>query len=320
MIEFPKNPLQSPFAPSYLATYQCASNFVKGVVNHFETIPELCRRIWNIWTSTFSAAVILAAIIIRTPSSSIAPQAHIDLGLACDLFEKGVQKGVLQSEKGRAALGILNHLRSKALQACSKVRSGRPDTERHPEMEKLDGDFDELALVGGQTKILVCQWLSSCKTEQAQLPTPPSQPSPSVDLPLTPPTSAEVSTAADDMNRVHPALVDYISAFSPSDINTLVGNPQISMDATRSIPAFDHSEQLALESDLGWTNDIALSTSEPFVNYPSTFSQAHPPTNQVEMSTVSGQFYDEPWMALFHTPEMFQLDLSQPYFTTSERY
>ena len=211
-------------------------------------------------------------------------------------------------------------MRTKALQACSDlVRSGRPDTECHPEMEKLDGDFDELALMGGQTKILVCQWLSSCKTEQVQLPTPPSQPSPSVDLPATPPSSAEVSTAAADVNQVHPALVDYISEFSPSDINTLVGNPQISMDATTSISAFNHSEQLALESDLGWTNEIALSTSESFANYPSILSQvAQPLMNPVETSTVSGQFFDEPWMALFHTPEMFQMDLSQPYFMTNE--
>jgi len=27
-----------------------------------------------------------------------------ELGLACDLFENGVKKGLLQSEKGRAAL------------------------------------------------------------------------------------------------------------------------------------------------------------------------------------------------------------------------
>jgi hypothetical protein len=138
MLEHPKNPLQSPFAPSYLATYQCASNFVKAATNHFETLPELCRRIWNIWTSSeyfygkyrnadifhwprtaFSAAVchlllfifvsyffqvIIGAIIIRSPASSIAPRAFVELGLACDLFEKGVQKGLLQSEKGRAAL------------------------------------------------------------------------------------------------------------------------------------------------------------------------------------------------------------------------
>lgn len=209
----------------------------------------------------------------------------------------------------------MEHLRLKALQACSKVRSetGRPDTEHHPEMEKLDEDFDELALVGGQTKILVCQWLSSCKTEQVQLPTPPSQPSPSVDLPATPPASAEVSTDADDMSQVHPALVDYISAFSSSDI---IGN---SMDAP-SIPAFNHSERLVLQNDLGWTNDFALSTSESFLNYPSTFSQLPQPSMNpgVERATGPGQFYDEPWTALFHTPEIFQLDLSQPYFMTDE--
>jgi hypothetical protein len=48
--------------------------------------------------------VIIGAIIIRSPASSIASSAFVELGLACDLFEKGVKKGLLQSEKGRAAL------------------------------------------------------------------------------------------------------------------------------------------------------------------------------------------------------------------------
>lgn len=45
--------------------------------------------------------------MIRSPASSMTPSAFIDLGLACDLFEKGVTKGVLQSEKARSALVCL---------------------------------------------------------------------------------------------------------------------------------------------------------------------------------------------------------------------
>jgi hypothetical protein len=48
--------------------------------------------------------VIIGAIIIRSPASSMASRGFVELGLACDLFEKGVKKGLLQSEKGRAAL------------------------------------------------------------------------------------------------------------------------------------------------------------------------------------------------------------------------
>jgi hypothetical protein len=216
----------------------------------------------------------------------------------------------------------LNNLRSKALQAYSKVRSGQPETSHHPETEKLEEDFDELALFGGQTKILVCQWLARpAKPEKSQLPTPPSQPSPSIDLAATSPSpGAEFGTIEEDMNQVHPALVNYISAFSPPDINLLVGNPQNSL-GVEPIPAFNYSEQSAPQGDLTWANNVAL-TNE-FGNIysdPSTSSQVAPSLTSpmAETGTVPGQFYEEPWRALFHTPGIFQLNLSQSYFMTDE--
>jgi hypothetical protein len=198
------------------------------------------------------------------------------------------------------------------------VGSSQPGASNHPETEKLEEDFDELALVGGQTRILVCQWLtSSSKTEQVQLPTPAS---PSLDLPPSTPMSGSQSSAvADDMNQVHPALMNYISAFSPADINSLVGNSQNPMGAV-PIPASNYSEQSASPSDLAWSNYIALPTNDSSFSVdfnPSTFSQAaQSSTNPVV--TGAGQFYDEPWRALFHAPEIFQWDLSQPYFMTDE--
>lgn len=212
-------------------------------------------------------------------------------------------------------------MRSRALQAYSGVRSGRPDTSHYPETKKLDEDFDELALFGGQTKILVVQWLtSSSKTEPLQLPTPPSQPSPSVDLPATSPSSsAGFSTPADDMNQVHPALVDYISAFSPPDINSLQN-----LMGIEPIPTFNYSEPPALQSDPSWANYMALPTNESFGNnssHPFTFSEVPQSSKSpaiAETRTGLGQFYDEPWTAFLQTPGIFQLDHSQPYFMTDE--
>lgn len=50
MLDHPVNPLRSPYAPSFLAAYRCASGVIKISLNHFDRFPELCCRWWGIWT------------------------------------------------------------------------------------------------------------------------------------------------------------------------------------------------------------------------------------------------------------------------------
>lgn len=47
-----------------------------------------------------SSQIIVGCIVTRSPSSSMAPSAFIELGLACDLFEKGA----MQSLRARSGL------------------------------------------------------------------------------------------------------------------------------------------------------------------------------------------------------------------------
>lgn len=107
MLEHPgADPLLSPYAPSFLAAYRCASGVIKMNLTHHERFPELTQRWWVIWTHLFSAAVsplylvtlyrylppsqiIVGSIVTRAPASSMAPSAFIELGLAVDLFKKG---------------------------------------------------------------------------------------------------------------------------------------------------------------------------------------------------------------------------------------
>jgi hypothetical protein len=137
MLDHPMNPLQSPFAPSFLATYRCASGIIKSSLNHYDRFPELCGRWWGVWThcklrlgdndvqnadhaSSFSIfcscqfssifhittapltcfQIIVGCIVTRSPSSSMASSAFIELGLACDLFEKGA----VHSRRARSGL------------------------------------------------------------------------------------------------------------------------------------------------------------------------------------------------------------------------
>lgn len=44
VLDRPVNPLRSPYAPSFLAAYRCASAIIKSTINHFERFPDLCMR------------------------------------------------------------------------------------------------------------------------------------------------------------------------------------------------------------------------------------------------------------------------------------
>lgn len=44
LLDHPANPLRSPYAPSFLAAYRCASVIIKSSINHFERYPDLCTR------------------------------------------------------------------------------------------------------------------------------------------------------------------------------------------------------------------------------------------------------------------------------------
>ena len=154
-------------------------------------------------------------------------------------------------------------MRAKASQAYLHARSGRPEANHPFQTEVVDEGFDELALFGGQTKILVCEWLNNPTKFKAQQPSPPSsQPSPSIDSSSA--SVRDMTLTADDMEQVHPALVDFISAFSPPDINSMV---PISLDVGRnmdSFPTSSYSDQPMPQNDSTWMNLFALSTTESF--------------------------------------------------------
>lgn len=44
LLDHPENPLQSPYATSFLATYRAASVIIRATVKHLERYPELFMR------------------------------------------------------------------------------------------------------------------------------------------------------------------------------------------------------------------------------------------------------------------------------------
>ncbi|KAK7470755.1 hypothetical protein VKT23_002174 [Stygiomarasmius scandens] len=210
MLDHPVNPLRSLYAPSFLAAYRCASGIIKSCLNHYERFPELCCRWWGIWTHLFSAAIIVGTIVTRSPSSTMAPNAFIELGLACDLFEKGAAK----SKRARSGLAILTKLRNKAFEIYSQYRSGNLPPPSTLSVGRDYGD-DELALFGGQTRVLFSKLLSRRKhSSRSSIPSTTTE----VFSPASSDGSEPRETPAspsDSLPDVHPSLVEYISLLPP---------------------------------------------------------------------------------------------------------
>ena len=57
IIEYPINPLKSPYAPSFLAAYRASSTILKSIRQQFDIWPNSSSRFWVMWTFAFSAAV-----------------------------------------------------------------------------------------------------------------------------------------------------------------------------------------------------------------------------------------------------------------------
>ncbi|KAF9030945.1 hypothetical protein BDZ89DRAFT_1064266 [Hymenopellis radicata] len=200
MLDHPINPLRSPYAPSFLAAYRCASGVIKWSLNYYERFPQLCGRIWSIWTHLFSAAIIVGSIVTRSPSSSMAANAFIELSLACDLFEKGA----LSSRRARSGFGILTSLKNRAFQVYSQFRSGNQPIGL-PSSVGADYGEDELALFGGQTRVLFSKLM--CQRDINRKPTATTTPS----LPLP-----DYNNPKSDTLDVHPSLVQYLSMLPPT--------------------------------------------------------------------------------------------------------
>lgn len=117
IIDCPRNPLRSAYAPSFLAAYRSSTTVLKVVRDQFNMYPTVCARFWVIWTFAFSAAVsckgsphfhciavpefvlmrgvwcfcfvpqvVFATVVTRGPRSAMAPQALTQLDQAYELF------------------------------------------------------------------------------------------------------------------------------------------------------------------------------------------------------------------------------------------
>ncbi|KAI0820263.1 fungal-specific transcription factor domain-containing protein [Trametes gibbosa] len=241
LLDNPTNPLSSPYAPSFLAANRCASILLRSFLHHWNRSPEICSRFWGMWTHAFSAAVILGSTVTRSPNATMAPSALTDLDLAVDFFERGA----LLSPRARQALPILRNLKDRALKAFNEYRNRHmsPSLDIQLHIGPEDQFQDELAIFGGQTRVLTNKFLNRKRTRIPSKPRgdPSAAPTPTANSPTTtatpiaaPSAPASASTPSDDgaplpqnveeqMSRVHPSLMEYLALF-PSNASISVVN------------------------------------------------------------------------------------------------
>ncbi|KAF9035552.1 fungal-specific transcription factor domain-containing protein [Panaeolus papilionaceus] len=159
MLDYPTNPFLSPFAPSFLTAFRCASIIIKASAHLFERSADMALRVWFLMYHTFSAAIIVGTVMTRLPNSNITPIAIRDFDLALSIFERGASS----SARAKTALNVLTKLKEKAARISdhlnpkqasspgSSSSTGKDDKEMFGTMDDLE---DDLAIFGGQMKVL----------------------------------------------------------------------------------------------------------------------------------------------------------------------
>ncbi|KAF9449957.1 hypothetical protein P691DRAFT_666328 [Macrolepiota fuliginosa MF-IS2] len=203
--DHPKDPLGSPYGTSVIAAYRSAGSLVALMRNLYTQLKVPSERMWFLWTHMFSCAIVLGSIVTRCPSMSLAPSALVQLDSACELFSKAAP-----GFRATKVLKIMLHLQQKAHYSLDEFRRGNSTVNRYlPGSEPVtpDTDNDELALLGGKTRLVAKIEPSSPQILERS----PNSQNPIVPLPLSPTMQ----------NHLDPSVVEYLRSFGqqPSTAN-----------------------------------------------------------------------------------------------------
>ncbi|KAF8204406.1 fungal-specific transcription factor domain-containing protein [Mycena galopus ATCC 62051] len=232
MLDFPSNPLRSPFATSFLTAYRSASVIIKGTAYQFDRNAEMAMRVWFLLHQMFSAAIIAGTVVTLSPKSDFASSALLDLGLAVDLFERSAK----QSHRAKLALGVLTKLKERAVSAYTQFAVAVPTTGPTPEGNTAPPDgavANELAIFGGQTRVLALKHKQrrtksgSAKSGSGSAPDTPNLTAGSPSASSPDPAVGDASSVKDEF----PWLAELVAADMNVDIDeSMVGMAGIPED------------------------------------------------------------------------------------------
>ncbi|KAK7045272.1 Zn(2)-C6 fungal-type domain-containing protein [Favolaschia claudopus] len=106
----PLNPLEGPYAASFLAAYRGASMIIKSDTRSFALFPQTFHRWWPIWKSLVNASFIVGSIVAKTPTAAMANTAYYELLSAVQILEQGATHSFLAA----GSLPVLQRLKNKA--------------------------------------------------------------------------------------------------------------------------------------------------------------------------------------------------------------
>ncbi|KAI0795509.1 hypothetical protein C8Q75DRAFT_454538 [Abortiporus biennis] len=173
----PDNPLESPYAYSFINSYHCAVVMLQTTAFEFAYHPRLMSRVWQVWTFTFVSSVIIGAVATRPQQYNFDPP-------PIEVFEESLRlftNAAKINTRAAKALPVLMTMRDKILRMQTRQSRVQPNLSYSPTQTKSEPDDEDIAIFGGRTQLLS----SSAASPTVSLPTlPPSIPP----LPL-PPTS-----------------------------------------------------------------------------------------------------------------------------------
>ncbi|KAL5523829.1 hypothetical protein ACEPAG_8002 [Sanghuangporus baumii] len=157
ILDFPDNPMRSPFAASFLATYRSACSVMRVCRENMHLIYLTILRVWHVWSLCLTSGVIAGAVASLGTSVSFATSAFVELEYTIALFEKFCDHKV-----AKHGLPLLRRLREKAIVALRRPRTHNQTNADAagrraiiPTIRKeTDGADEELLIFRGTTRIV----------------------------------------------------------------------------------------------------------------------------------------------------------------------
>lgn len=224
-------------------------------------------------------------------------------------------------------------MREKAFQVYSQFRSGNSVPNRTLSVGRPDYGDDELALFGGQTRVLVSKLLSTWMKHRKQS----QPPSASTSVVSSPSSEDSRGTQPSDPSReVHPSLVEYLSMFPPSNasshnspgeegsVNPIPHIPSVaSVNGTPDPPVYQNWTTPSLFTPLApETFSNITSELQPFANGNPYWQNGPPPEPEPKvdlgMMMMTGESgMDEQWTSFMKDSGLLQVDPSgMPVYAT----
>ncbi|KAL5513473.1 hypothetical protein ACEPAH_3872 [Sanghuangporus vaninii] len=118
LLEFPDDPIRSPFGPSFLSAYRTSTTLLTVLYEAQNRMSLILERLWALWAISLSCAVMIGTVACKPSTISFAGSALKEFEKAIDVFERGATHPV-----ARNSLKLLYRLRDKANAAFQAHKS-----------------------------------------------------------------------------------------------------------------------------------------------------------------------------------------------------